>query len=377
MKNIVIWIVVILVVIFGFMAFGKSTPKETGPIKIGVILPLSGDAAVYGEIARNVYQLAIEEINTAGGIEGRMMELVIEDAKCNGKDASLAAQKLVNIDKVQVIIGGFCSSESLAALPIVETAKVALISAGSSSPDLTNKSPFFFRNYPSDSSQGKVLARFAYNDKGWRTIAFLQEQTDYAAGVYKAFNEEFTALGGTVTKEEFATNATDFRVVMTKLQSLKADALFVDTQTPAQAERIFKQMQQLAYKPNLLVNDVVAGDINIITKSATALEGAFSAEFGVDTENPKFKNLTMGYKNKYGTDLTFLTYAQTEYDAVYIVRDAILKVGNNGQKIADWSRTIKDWDGASGKVTILPSGDRDGGHILKIIQEGKSVPYVK
>src|SRR3989344_5259538 len=189
MKNVIWALVVIVILTLLFTWGGDKVPKETGPIKVGVIAPLTGDAAAYGEPLTNIVKMAVEEVNNAGGVDGRTIELVIEDGKCNGKDGGSATQKLVNVDGVKVILGGFCSSESLAAIPIAEAAKVLVLSAGSSSPDLTGASPYFFRNYPSDSAQGKVLAQIAYNDKGWKKVAFLQEQTDYAVGIYKAFEE--------------------------------------------------------------------------------------------------------------------------------------------------------------------------------------------
>ncbi|KKW18983.1 MAG: Receptor family ligand-binding protein, partial [Parcubacteria group bacterium GW2011_GWF2_50_9] len=192
-----VWIVLLILVVGGLIFYESKKGEEEAvtkePIKIGVLVPLTGDGAPYGEPARNVYLLAAEEINAAGGVSGQPLELIIEDSKCNGKDATSAAQKLINIDKVQIILGGFCSSESIAATPVAEAAKVAILSPGSSSPDLTGISPYFFRNYPSDASQGKVLAEAAAT-RGWKKIAFLQEQTDYALGVYKAFSSRFTEL---------------------------------------------------------------------------------------------------------------------------------------------------------------------------------------
>ncbi|MBL8031327.1 MAG: ABC transporter substrate-binding protein, partial [Candidatus Doudnabacteria bacterium] len=194
----VIGIVVVLVVIIGLVQANKKDSSQTtgsggtttkvessGPIKVGVILPLTGDAAAYGEPMRNALTLAADDVNKNGGVGGKDIVLIYEDGKCSGKDAASAASKLVSIDKVQVIIGGFCSSESLAALPVVETAKVALFSGGSSSPDLTGKSRFFFRDYPSDASQGKVLAELAWK-RGLKKVAFIQEQLDYPWGLYKA-----------------------------------------------------------------------------------------------------------------------------------------------------------------------------------------------
>lgn len=373
------------IVVAAVITIGYSTPKSpseqtstvsAGTIKIGFIAPLTGDGAVYGEPGRNITALAVEEINKAGGINGRQIEMIYEDGKCNGKDAANAAQKLVNVDEVKIIIGGFCSSESLASLPIAEKNKVVLFSPGSSSPDLTGRSLYFFRDYPSDAAQGRILAEAVYNKKGWKNVVVMQEQTDYALGVYKTFSANFEKLGGSkVVKEEFPSNATDFRSMLVKLKALKPDALFIATQTPAVGERIMKQLKDLKWNPALLIDDAIAGDPKTIENNEAILEGALTAEFGVDLANPKFKHAMQAYKDKYGAEPPFQSYAQTEYDAVYIIRDAIAAVGYDGEKIANWSRTIKDWDGASGKVTIGQDGDRVSGHRLEIVKNGKVEVY--
>ncbi|HCB35118.1 MAG: hypothetical protein A2W52_04275 [Candidatus Taylorbacteria bacterium RIFCSPHIGHO2_02_49_25] len=371
-----VWIVLLILVVGGLIFYESKKGEEEAvtkePIKIGVLVPLTGDGAPYGEPARNVYLLAAEEINAAGGVSGQPLELIIEDSKCNGKDATSAAQKLINIDKVQIILGGFCSSESIAATPVAEAAKVAILSPGSSSPDLTGISPYFFRNYPSDASQGKVLAEAAAT-RGWKKIAFLQEQTDYALGVYKAFSSRFTELGGTIIKEEVPSNTIDFRSVLTKLKAANADAFFLDPQTLPVAERVFKQMQDLKWKPVLLFNDVIGGAPETLVAYKDAMEGALTAEFTADSSNPKFIKLLADYKVKYGTDLLYASsYGPTEYDAVYLIKVGIEAVGNNGEKFAAWSRTVKDWEGASGKTTIGADGDRVGGHTLKVVKDGKT-----
>ena len=347
---------------------GNSSGGQT--IKIGVIGPFTGDASAYGEPLRNVVALAIEEVNAAGGVSGALLEAIYEDGKCNGKDAANAMQKLANVDKVEVVLGGFCSGESLASVPIAEAAKVALFSPGSSSPDLTGISPFFFRNYPSDATQGKVLANAARNMKGWKKVAVIQEQSDYALGNFKSFSENFSKLGGTTVREEFPSNTTDFRSILVKLRSQSPDALFINPQTPATGERILKQLSDLNWRPALILNDAFSGDPKTLENNKVILEGALTAEFGTDVSNTKFARLLIEYKDKYAAEMPYQSYGQTEYDAVFMIVDAIKTVGYDGEKIAAWSRTVKDWEGASGKVTIEPSGDRTSGHVLKVIRNG-------
>lgn len=379
MKTIIGALVLVVVVVGGWFLVSRSAPvDETGPLKVGVVLPLTGDAAVYGEPLLRVAQIAAEEINASGGVNGRMLEFILEDGKCNGTDAASATQKLVNVDRVEVILGGFCSGESLASVPIAEQGKVAMFSPGSSSPDLTGVSDYFVRNYPSDAFQGKVLAEIAYNDKGWRTVAFIQEQTDYALGVYKAFTARFEELGGSVTNESFPTETTDFRSVVSKVRSGNPNAVFLSTQTPAVAARILTQIRELQWKPSLMVADVVPGDPETVSAHAAILEGALAAEFGVNPENEKFSAMVGAYKARHGEDLPYQGYAQTIYDAVYLIRDAIAAAGYDGTSIAEWLRTeVRNWEGAAGSVTIGADGDPTVGHRPEMIVGGKVVPYVK
>ncbi len=378
-KNLLVWLVVIVVVVAGgwFLLKGDKSAENAGALKVGVLLPLTGDAAVYGEPLLKVLQIAVEEINLAGGVDGKEIVLVVEDAKCDGTGGANAAQKLVNVDGVKVIIGGFCSSESLAAVPIAEKAKVVMISPGSSSPKLTDISDYFVRNYPSDSTQGAVLADIAYTDKGWKTVAFVQEQTDYALGVYGAFKVRFEELGGTVTNESFPTETSDFRSIVTKIKDQNPDAVFVSVQTPAVAGRILTQIDQLGWQPNLMGADVIPGDPETVGTYASVLEGALVAEFGVDATNEKFVAMINSYKNKHGEEPPYQGYAQTVYDSAYLVRDAIAAVGYDGTKIAQWFRNVDGWEGAAGEVTIADNGDPITGHRPEVITGGKVVPYVK
>lgn len=366
----IVLVIVLLLIIVWALPGNKGRQVSSGPYKIGVIAPLTGDAAAYGEPLVNVLRLAVKEVNDSSGAGGNQLELIVEDGKCNGKDGASAAQKLVNVDKVEIIIGGFCSSESLAAIPVAEAAGVALLSGGSSSPDLTGKSPIFFRNYPSDSNQGKILAEVAYS-KGLRNLYLLVEQTDYAKGIAKVLGNTFTGLGGKVTAEEFPSSATDLRQQVTKARGANPDALVFSVQTPAIAHKILRALQDLKWQPKLYVNDVIPGDPETLSTFKSILEGAITAEFGTDPANPIFKRVLESYKLTYGAEMPFQSYGQTMWDAVFIVADGIKTVGYNGEKFAQWGRTIKNWQGAAGLVTIGHDGDPSVGHRAEIIKGGK------
>lgn len=366
--------IICLVVLAGILFIIKDK-AIADTYKIGFIGALTGDGAAYGEPLRNVAQIAVDEINQAGGIEGKKVELIAEDGKCTGEGGAAAASKLVNVDKVKVIIGGVCSNESLAAIPIVEAAKVALLSPSSNSMDLTGRSPLFFRDYPTVTEEGRVLADLA-DAHGKKLVGFLQEQDAFTLGVAKAFSDEFLKADKVlkVEYENFSPGTTDFKTHILNLRAKNPDVVFINPLNPGTGSIILDQMKALGWKPQLMINDPIAGDSSTLMKNMDMLEGAWTTEFAVDLNNLKMSDLINQYKVKYGTAVPYQSFAQTTYDAVYLVRDAIQAVGYDGQKIAAWGHAIKDWQGASGSITIDTNGDRVGGPVTRIVRNGKLEP---
>lgn len=345
-------------------------PVESETITIGTIVPLTGDGASYGVPAQRVIEYAVKNLNERGGINGKKLEIIWEDGKCNGKDASIAANKLVNLDKVKVILGGFCSGETLGAAPITEAAQVILFSAGSSSPAITNAGDFVFRNWPSDSSQGKILAQKG-NELGFKKVGMISEQSDYAVGIRDTFKQIFT--GETVIEEYLADDA-DFKTQLTKLKSQNVEGLFINPQTPDKADLIIKQLQELNFKPQqIFLNDAAGSFVSLITKYAEYLEGSIAADMGVNTENPELKALQDYYRQTFGEELPYTAYSTTEYDSVFILAEAIAQAGiENTIAIKDYLYSIKNRQGLAGSLTIDENGDPIAGHILKVIRGGKT-----
>lgn len=372
--NKIVWTIVLAVVVIGLIWWGisKNNGGGSNTITIGFIGPLTGDAAVYGEPYKNTVALAVDQINAAGGINGKQVAVDYEDGKCDGQDGTNAAQKLVNVVGVQAIIGGFCSGETIPAVPVAAAANVVMLSPGASSPKLTGISPYFFRDYPSDAAQATIYAEQA-NKAGWKTIGVMEEQTDYATALNDAFTKNFEATGGKTIVQAFPSSATDFRSFLTTLKAQNPDALFVDTQTPAVSARIFDQLAQLGWKLKLIVDDATAGDPGTVTKYASQLQGALTAEFLPNASDTAYMAFIAAYQSKYGQPPPYQNYMATVYDAVDLLADGIKQVGYNGQALATWSRTISNWPGASGNITIGSDGDRVGGHVAEMIENGQKV----
>jgi branched-chain amino acid transport system substrate-binding protein len=371
------WIGGTLVIALLIIAIVKTTqdnptPPVKTPVKIGAFLPLTGDGASYGEPIRDVVQLAVNEINSQEGIHGAQLELRIEDSGCNGKDAATAMTKLATVDKVQLAIGGVCSSEALGALPIAEANKVALLSPTASSPDLSGKSKFFARVIPSDDDQGESLAEASLG-KDWRRIGVVLEQQDYPKGVLKVFKEKIETGGSSVVTEEFAPNTTDFKTQLAKLKDSNIQALLLATQAPPATQRILEQLQDMDWRPQLLLIDTTIGDTETLEKYASLLEGAIGSQLTTDEQNPKFKHLKELYQTTYSKPLPLGVYTQLAYDTVFLLADALKQQGNDGTKISEWLHTrVNAWPGASGSLTIDTSGNRLGGRRLHVVKSGKA-----
>lgn len=349
----------------------QQVAEESNTLKVGAIFPLTGDGAAYGDPLQKVAQIALEEVNAAGGVNGKEIEFIWEDGKCNGADAANAARKLIEVDQVKVIFGGFCSGETLAVAPLAEAAGVIVLSPGSSSPDITTAGDYIFRNYPSDAKQGKVIGEEA-NAKGYAKVAMLTEQNDYTIGIQNVFSEHFT---GEVISETYLPDDSDFRTALVKLQSEEPDALFINPQTPTKADLIFKQIEEMDWDVDMIGNDVVAGYQDLTTKYAELVEGMLVAEFAFDRSNPDFIALEEEFKTRTGTDLPYGTYASTTYDAVSIVRDMLTVSETDTEAMKNFLYGLSGRTGLSGSLTLDSNGDPNFEHRLETIVGGEVVPY--
>lgn len=350
----------------------SGTGSGAKTITLGALGPLTGDAASYGIDMQHSADLAVKDINAAWAAEGKTLQLQWENGACNGKDAATAAQKLIDVDGVQVIMGGFCSGETLAAAPIAEAAKVLLFSNGSSSPDVTNAGEYVYRDWPSDSYQGTKLAEYA-NDNGWKTVAMVSEETDYAKGIAGAFTSKFQELGGTVNEEKFLTEDTDFKTQLTKLNATTPDVWFVNPQTPVKADVLFKQMKDMGIEGPFLLNDVAGTSGDLLATYGDYLEGSYTATLYIDEASQGVKDFKANYKAAYGTDPLYLGYDLTTYDAVWILAEAAAQVGNNGEAVKAYLDTFAGYDGLSGHISFDSNGDPITGHSIYKIVDGAIV----
>ncbi len=375
----VIWIIVIILVVWGIysLATQEGSPEMgEGPVKIGYIGPLTGEAANFGSGTMNAVKLAVEEINESGGIGGNQIEVIYEDGKCTGKEANSAVQKLINIDKVKFIIGGLCSGETLGAAPVAESSNVILFSPGSGSPDITNAGDYIFRNFPSDATSGNKVAEAAI-ELGYTKTAVLAEANDYAQALKTVFSNTFTEMGGEIVADErFLTEVTDLKTHLTKIKATAPEAIFFVTSKLIKAELFLKQLTELGMNDIQILSNEMLTTKSLLSNHQDVLEGALFAEPFFNQDALETKSFLNSYEDVYGTFVIEGVppiYLATAYDIAHIIKEAIEEEGYDPSRVKEYLYNIKNRKGAAGTLTIDSNGDPEFEYILKTIKSGEVV----
>ncbi len=355
--------------------------------RIGVMESVTGAGETYGTVAVQAKQMAVDEINAAGGINGRMLELIVEDSKCNSADSITAYRKLTDVDDVKIILGTSCSGAMLGAAPLAEKDGVVLFSGLATNPDIANAGDYIFRTSMSDAQLGIDTGNVLWAD-GVRKLATITEATDYAEGVRRTSVAQFEKRGGQVVgKEQYASDVTDFRTQLTKLLNEDPDALHIAAQSEFAGGTIVKQVRELGYEGPIYTEVVPIG--------ATALEIAGDAANGMkavtadlDPANAKGQEVLSNFRDRYAY-ITLPWYLGSAYDDVYIAAECLKKT--NDDQDADGFRDCLyeiTWSGSIGDnysfdengevvglanvvVQILPTAERTSdNHGYKVLGAG-------
>ena len=317
------------------------------PFRIGVMESATGPGETYGRVAIQAKQMAADEINAAGGINGRMLELVVEDSKCNAQDAITAYNKLTDVDGVKIILGPSCSGAMLGAAKLAERDGVVLFSGLATNPDIADAGDYIFRTALNDAQLGIDTGNVLWAD-GIRTLVTINESTDYAEGVRRTSVAQFEARGGQVLgAERYASDATDFRTLLTKLFNENPDALHVAAQSEFTGGTVVKQARELGYEGPIYGEIVVVG--------TTALQIAGDAAAGVkavitdlDPANTRGQGVLERFRANYGY-ITLPWYIGSAYDDVFITAECLKQTGDDQD--ADGLRDCLygiTWSGAIG-----------------------------
>lgn len=350
---------------------GETTDSVELPaeIVIGGIAPLSGDAVSLGLPMQRAGELAVADINAAWAEAGHTFTIKWEDGMCSGQGGASAAQKLVNVDGMDVILGGLCSGETLAAAPITEAAGTLLMSPSASSPEVTTAGDLVYRTWPSDQVQGEKLAQMAM-DLGYESVGMIYIETDYAAGIARVFEETYE---GTIHSESALSDAVDYKTEITRLKSEAPDVYFLSTQTDVEGDVILKQMQELGIEGPFLLNDVIGTHVPTLEKYAEYLEGSYTATFAIDEESEEVQSFQQRYLDTYEEEASYLAYMVSFYETVWMLANAIQEVGMDPEALQAHFDDYEGHTGMTGEINFDDNGDLAGGHSIFMIEGGSLV----
>ncbi|MFI0481214.1 branched-chain amino acid ABC transporter substrate-binding protein [Actinomadura sp. 9N215] len=348
----------------------------SGAIKIGVPAPLSGDSASAGQDILAAAKVAAAEINKAGGVDGRDVQIVEADDQCSAQQGAQAAQKLLN-SKVVAVAGGYCSGAAVPAIPIYGRRSVPFVLDASTNPSLTDTGKGkVFRTCGRDDNQGLVAAKFMTGQLGAKRIALLHDNTTYAKGLADAAANSAKQAGGQVVYQDaLQPGQSDYSPVLTKVASTKPDVLYF-TGYFAEAGLLMKQRKQLGLKFTLMGGDATT-DSTVLKTAGSAADGYIATTAPLAKDLPAAAKFVTAYKAANNADPgPFSVY---EYDAVKVVAKAIDDAGSTeGKDITDALHKIKDFPGITGPITFDDKGDRtDPLYITVRVQGGAFTAYKK
>lgn len=360
-------LIVVAMAILGGFSLSKSQIKEAGPIKIGVILPLTGELAPYAEGIRNSVNMAIDN----GGFADKVEVVFEDDHGCVPSDAVSAAQKLINLDKVKAFIGPMCTSATLAVTPITEENGIVVVTPSATGKNITSAGDLVFRTIASDADKSVAVAKYAY-DKGYKKAALLYDiSQDAVVSQRDDVKEIFPKLGGEIIAEEsFITKDKDLRTQLIKIKNANPDVVFIGAM-PETVALILKQARALQVQSVFASTDTSSGSQPVIDTAGASAEGLIFP-FATTPTNKEYEDFVSGYKIKFGKEPS--AYAAEGYDAAMVllrsvvdstgttksIRDNLVKIGNN-------------YYGASGLIAFDQNGDVQKPMVIKVIENGKFV----
>ncbi|MPL58684.1 Leucine-, isoleucine-, valine-, threonine-, and alanine-binding protein [bioreactor metagenome] len=357
---------------------GCSQQTSSDVVKLGANLEMTGNNATFGQSAKNGAELAIEEVNAKGGINGKKLALIVADNKSEAAEAANAMQKLITQDKVVGIIAPIASSSVIAGAQVNQDNKVLAISPTASNPKVTvnpdtgKVRDYLFRAAFIDPFQGSVMANFASKSLNAKTAAlYIDNSSDYAKGLAQFFKETFEKNGGKIVAQEaYLAKDTDFKATLTKISSTKPDVIFVPGYYQ-EVGMIIKQGRELGLNMPVLGGDGWDSAKLPEIAGAKALNNAFFANhYSPDDNSPAIKAFVAAYEKKYGAKPD--AFAALSYDATMMVIDAMKRANSfDPVKIKDELAKTKNYAAVSGSITLNETHDAVKSAVIIELKDGK------
>ena len=380
MKKIFVYSILFILFMSTISACARGGAGSGGEIRIGLNNEVTGDNPIIGASSKKGVDMALEEINGAGGITvgGKKYKLVVEelDNEFKPEAAAAVAQKFADRQDIVAMIGPNDSADVMPTIPIVVKAKLPSITPWATAVDITKGNDYFFRACFDDYFQGAIIAKFAYEDQGARTAAVLYDMSnDYNVGIATIFRKTFEELGGKVVEfQSYGRGDKDFKSQLTKIIAANPDILLLPNffaEIPLQAE----QARSLGYTGKFIGSDTW-GDVELLRLGGEYVEGAlWVGHYHPDIASEKAKAFIKSFRSKYNNE-TPNDIAALNYDATYLIANAIQYAGKIDRvAIRDALARTYEYDGVTGLMKFNGTGTPVKSAVVIKIENGKFVYY--
>jgi branched-chain amino acid transport system substrate-binding protein len=321
-------------------------------VRVGVFLSLTGATAGYGISSLNSFKLATEEVNSAGGINGRLVELITEDDHSNAQEVAGLVSKLIKQDKIHALLAEPISTRAMIAAPIAQENKVVMISPAAVKPELTMQGDYIFRACFISSAEGEEIATFAKDNlRAKRAAIVLDGKNDYAVVLAGFFSEYFKKLGGEIVSEQtYEANDKDVSAQIKSINAAKPDVIFAPGFYTT-AGTVAREVKRQGTKAILIGSDGWDSP-SLLDGAGDAFEGVYFANhFWVGSGNELVIKFVADYTARYG--IAPDAGAATAYDAAQLLFDAIKRAqSTEGAAIRDALAKTKNFQGVTGRITL-------------------------
>ena len=357
---------------FALLAAPMLSAAEPAPIKVGEFASLTGKEAAFGQSSHKGTMLAVEEINAAGGVLGRRIQLITEDNQSKAGESATIAKKLISRDKVVALIGEVASTRSLEAAPIAQQARIPMISPSSTNPKVTEIGNYVFRVCFIDPFQGVVMAKFARNTLKLKRVAVLTSVSSaYSVGLAKYFKERFAQDGGVIALEQkFSEGDKDFKAQLTAIKAANVDGIFLPGYY-TEAALVCKQARDLGLSIPLFGGDGWEAP-QLLSIGGAAVEGTYySTHYSPENKSPAVTGFVERFKKRWNNEVPD-AMAALGYEAAMVLADAIRRAGTTeSAKLRDALAATKKLPSVTGETTLDAQRNASKAAVVIAVRNGE------
>lgn len=375
MKNTRIIIGSMLMILVVFLAGCSNGKEKSQEIVIASANPMSGNSSDSGQMKVKAIQLAFDEVNQAGGINGKKLKLLVGDDASSPKEAHKLASKLVADPSVLAVFGHWNSASTIATRNVYNGAGIPVLTDSVKKIITDGTTPYIFRILPSDQSEAEKIAEYTFHKLNLKKIAIIYVNNDYSVGMKDYFSERIQRIGGEITAVEifFEGRTVDFTAELNKIKNSQPDGIFISGYY-VEVAQIARQARGLGIDLPIICPNGINSD-ELIRLGGNAVEGIkFNGFFYAGIKQNGSEEFAEKFRKRYGIETD--TFAALAYDSAQMVIDAIRKNGASREGIYQYLSELKGYPGVAGNVSFDASHDAEIKMITLTVKNGKIVPDV-